>query len=115
MPGEQAKRSSALYVKTIVIDFVVAHPRWAHGGVVLADAHDGPPEVVYVLLLPRQDASVGHRDVDHGELSGVLFRGVARVWIRSCCIRSSTEERTPRLTWPSSVLGRRWWVAVLSW
>ena len=49
----------------------------AHGGVVLPDADHRSPQVVDVLLLPRQDAGVGHGGVDQREQPGVLTQGVA--------------------------------------
>src|SRR5215210_1284888 len=47
----------------VVVDGVVANSCWPRGLVVLADTHNRSPKIVYVLLIPRQDASVGHRDV----------------------------------------------------
>jgi hypothetical protein len=35
-------------------------------------------------------------------------------WMRSCCTRSSTGVRTPRLIWPSSARARHWSVRARS-
>ena len=42
---------------------LVPNSRWPRGVVLLADTQNRSPKIVDVLLIPRQDASVGHRDV----------------------------------------------------
>lgn len=45
----------------------------------LANADDRPPEVVDVLLFPRQDARIGHRGVHQREQASVVLQAVGAV------------------------------------
>jgi hypothetical protein len=58
------------------------------------------------LLLAMRRTDTPERS-EQGEESVRLARAWPG-WTRSSCILSNTAVRTPRPTWPSSALGRRW-------
>src|ERR687898_2886966 len=84
---------------TIIIDRVIAHCCWTHGGVVLTNAYHRSPEVVDVFLFPRKDASITHRNVHQSEQSGVLFWGV------SFCIGNLTHDLVVQARWRTQLSG----------